>query len=668
MSLEHPNLPAKLGKYEIRSILGRGAMGVVFRAYDPRIDRIVALKAIEKNALDPERKNEALARFMTEARSAGRLMHPNVVGVFEFDEDDDYAFIAMEYIDGIDLKAHIDQHNGRLSLDEARSILNQLLAALEYSHNQGVVHRDIKPANVFMMRDGTVKLGDFGIAKLETESTSLTRVGVIMGTPNYMSPEHFGETELDGRSDLFSVGVMMYELLTGEKPFSGDIPTILNQIINKHPEQISRLNPTLPIGLDAVVRKAIAKDPKQRFATAAEFSAALEKAFSTDSRLRRAASGVGLTSLADRSSPGSRTPGNATVTSYQSKSAESTRAGQTGIRNVAKLVVSARGNADYRTIHEAVRHAQPHDHLLIEPGTYDESLLIDKPLVIIGNGPAETTILCSSTSHCLKIASDGVRVRNLTVRGKAAGTARPAINIGQGNALFEDCDISSRSRLCVAVHGRDTAPQFRNCNIHDSQGTGIHFSINSSGRLFNCSLSGHPKVAVRADKGANPEIVGGSVNEENSSTRKPGRSYRPTRNEKDAGTFSELFLDARTDALQGGIRGGLIGFAAGLIMVVMGFGSSAPMVGVGVGVILGFSKANIPGVILGCLAALVFLPLTLPELLTGMLLNQLGQFGRPTVEAAVNILDLLLKGGLTGAVTLVFSGAYLHLMERAEKR
>ncbi len=665
--MERLDLPVKLGKYEIRAVLGHGAMGVVYRAYDPRIDRIVALKAVEKMGLDQEKRDDVLARFMGEARAAGRLMHPNVVGVFEFDEDEDVAFIAMEFIDGVDLKTYIKQQRGRLPLDRIRSILKQLLAALEYSHTQGVVHRDVKPANVFMMHDGTVKLGDFGIAKLALEATSMTRVGTIMGTPNYMSPEQFGGAEPDGRSDLFSVGVMLYELLTGKKPFTGDVPTTLNQILNHLPTLPSRLNPTLPSGLDAVVQKAMAKDRALRFGTAAEFASALEEAFSTESRMRQAVPGVELTALAGRSSPGEKASPESPAASSQTGDSEASKAERSSNRKAATLAVSPWGSADYRTIGEALRHAQPYDRILVEPGTYDESLFIDKPLAIIGKGSAEAIVLCSSTSHCLKIASDGVSIRNLTLRGMVSGTARPAVSIGRGNALFEDCDISSRSRLCVSVRGRNAAPHFRDCRIHDSQGVGVHFAMNSAGKLSNCSLFGHSKAAVRVDKGANPEIVGGSVREAIMRPRSAGSSGRTSRG-RHAEAVNGLFADAASDALQGGVRGGLIALAAGLLLVVFGTDSAVSLVGIGVGLVLGFSKARLSGLLVGCLAALVFLPVTLPESLTGMLLSQLGQIGLPAAGVILKTLDLVLKGSVIGALTLVLCGAYLHLMEGAGKR
>jgi serine/threonine protein kinase len=666
LSAEHADLPAKLGKYEIREVLGRGAMSVVYRAYDPGIDRFVALKTLERRGLDADHGEDAVTRFLMEARAAGRLMHPNVVGVFELDQDGEVAFIAMELVEGIDLKTHIRERKGRLPLEQVRSILEQLLAALEYSHSQGVVHRDIKPANVFMMHDGSVKLGDFGIAKFAAGACSMTRAGTLLGTPNYMSPEHLGGAELDGRSDLFSVGVMLYELLTGTRPFTGDnIPTILNQILHHHPPPPTKLNPTLPVGLDPLASKALAKDPETRFQAAAELADALREAFATGSRLRPsdprgALVQPGGPSPEDRSAP--------TRPSGEPGADETGTLGGTrsGNRKAAVLSVSPWGNADFQTIAEAVRHAQPFDRVLVEPGTYDESLFVDKPLIIMGKGEASKVVVSSSTSHCLKIAADGVRVRKLSLRGKAERTDRPAVAIGRGNPLFEECDISSRSRLCVAVRGRNTAPRFRNCRIHDSGGVGIHFFMNSAGKLENCSLYGHAKAAIRVDKGANPDIVGGSVREEIVGSRSPAtRGRKPP--DLGFGVLRRLFSDAAYDGLQGGIRGGLLGLAAELLWSASGMRWGMPLVGVAVGMLLGFAKARAQGALLGCAVALVLMPLSLPESVSALLLDQFRGMGPPLIELVVRALDQLLQGGIVGAFTLALSGASLRFQERAQE-
>ena len=268
--------PQKLGKYEIRRQLGRGAMGIVYEGYDPFIQRTVALKTIRKELLDQERAQEMLARFQREAQAGGRLSHPNIVAIYDYGEDQDTAYIAMEFIEGKELK-ELFSENARFTLPNVVDVMAQLLSALNYSHQHGVVHRDIKPANIIVMADGQVKIADFGIARLE--SSNLTQTGSILGTPNYMSPEQFMGQSVDGRSDLFSAGVILYQLLTGEKPFIGEsTTTIMYQVLNNTPNAPSVLNVQIPAAFDGIIRKALAKRPPDRFQTGQEFIDAIKSA------------------------------------------------------------------------------------------------------------------------------------------------------------------------------------------------------------------------------------------------------------------------------------------------------------------------------------------------------------------------------------------------------
>src|SRR5512139_2376214 len=265
----------RLGRYEIRRTLGKGAMGVVYEAFDPTIKRRVALKTIRADQLGGDDAGEVLARFRREAQAAGRMSHPNVVAIYDFDEDDGTSFIAMEYVEGRDLKSAFE-HNERFANADIVRIMAQILDALGYSHRQGVVHRDIKPGNVFLQDDGTVKVADFGIAHVD--ASSLTQVGSVMGTPSFMSPEQIQGLPVDGRSDLFSAGVILYQFLTGERPFAGSSTTTMQKVLKQDPLPPSTLNVTLPEAVDAVVRKALAKRPEDRYQTAQEFADALRAA------------------------------------------------------------------------------------------------------------------------------------------------------------------------------------------------------------------------------------------------------------------------------------------------------------------------------------------------------------------------------------------------------
>jgi serine/threonine-protein kinase len=267
-----------LGKYEIRREIGRGAMGVVYEGYDPQIKRTVALKTVRADPLTGEAPAETLARFRREAQAAGRLNHPNIVSIYDFGEDGPLAYIAMEFVKGRELKECFDA-NERFRVADVVRIMEQILGALAYSHEQGVVHRDVKPANIFLLADGTVKVADFGIAHIE--ASNLTQVGTVLGTPSYMSPEQIMGLPVDGRSDLFSAGVILYQFLTGERPFAGSATTTMQKVLKEDPLPPSVLNVQVLPALDAVVRKALAKRADDRYQSAREFADAIRAAAAT---------------------------------------------------------------------------------------------------------------------------------------------------------------------------------------------------------------------------------------------------------------------------------------------------------------------------------------------------------------------------------------------------
>lgn len=267
--------PLKLGKYEILRELGRGAMGIVYEAFDPSIERTVALKTIRRDQLEGEHAAEVITRFQREAKAAGRLNHPNIVAVYDFGDDGDSTFIAMEFVIGRELKSFFAQ-NERFEMKDVVRIMSELLDALDYSHNFGVVHRDIKPANIIIRPNGQVKVADFGIARIE--SSQYTQAGSVLGTPAYMSPEQFMGQTVDRRSDIFSAGVVLYEFLTGERPFAGTATTIMHKVLSVDPPPPSKLNVQVPRPFDSVIAKAMAKRPEDRFKTAAEFAQAIKLA------------------------------------------------------------------------------------------------------------------------------------------------------------------------------------------------------------------------------------------------------------------------------------------------------------------------------------------------------------------------------------------------------
>jgi len=269
-------LPPELNqKYEVRGTLGAGAMGTVYDAVDRIIERRVAIKVVNRPAENDPEAVEAHARFRREAQAAGRLSHPNIVGVYDYGENQTQAWIVMELVEGGSLKGRLDKHE-RFPVPEIVRIMAEVCAGLQYSHQRGVVHRDIKPGNIMMTPDGQVKIADFGIARLE--NSSMTQVGTLIGTPSYMAPEQFRGEPVDLRADIWASGVMLYQLLTGEKPFEGGFSAVMHKALHTEPPPPSQLSVTTPRGFDAVIARALAKRPEDRFGSAAEFAEAIRAA------------------------------------------------------------------------------------------------------------------------------------------------------------------------------------------------------------------------------------------------------------------------------------------------------------------------------------------------------------------------------------------------------
>ena len=267
--------PQRLGRYVVEKRIGKGAMGAVYLARDPRINRAVAVKAIpiEKEFEDEELK-EARLRFYREAESAGRLTHPNIITVFDAGEDKGLAYIAMEYVPGIPLRSYTDPKK-LLAPKRALELAAMTAEALDYAHNQGVIHRDIKPANlIYIPKEGQLKISDFGVARITDNNR--TKTGIVLGTPMYMSPEQLGAENLTGLSDLFSLGVTLYELLVGEVPFRAtNIAVLMTKITTEDPAPVSSRRAGIPPSVDAVLAKALAKNPSHRFSCGAEMAIAL---------------------------------------------------------------------------------------------------------------------------------------------------------------------------------------------------------------------------------------------------------------------------------------------------------------------------------------------------------------------------------------------------------
>jgi len=267
----------QFGRYEVRSTIGRGAMGVVYLAEDPVIGRKVAIKVVEAHdGLEKDELEQLQARFEREFQSAGRLSHPNIVSVHDVGQQGGNTFIAMEYVQGESLHSVLAESRA-FSFKEIADLAAQLCSALDYAHEYGIVHRDIKPANIMITRDGRPKITDFGVAKVAT--TTLTRTGTVVGTPAYMSPEQVTGHPVSGAADQFSLAVMIYQMITGERPFTGENPTtIMYKIVHEEPLKPSALNVMVPARVDEALIRALTKNPEDRYPTCAELADALRDA------------------------------------------------------------------------------------------------------------------------------------------------------------------------------------------------------------------------------------------------------------------------------------------------------------------------------------------------------------------------------------------------------
>src|SRR6202050_4445858 len=267
----------QFGRYEILTVLGRGAMGVVYQARDPKINRVVAVKTISMGDQSPEDAQEYRARFFREAEAAGRVSHPGIVTIFDVGEEPEThaPYIVMEFVGGQSLDKLLARNDNTLLPETALQLTLELADALDCAHSQGVVHRDLKPANILITEDGHAKIADFGVAKLNLANHTLA--GRVLGTPAYMSPEQLNGDVVDGRSDLFSLGVILYTVLTGYRPFQGNSAlTVSYKVVNRDPIPATVLNTDLPPGLDYIIARAMAKDPAQRYQTGREMARDLQ--------------------------------------------------------------------------------------------------------------------------------------------------------------------------------------------------------------------------------------------------------------------------------------------------------------------------------------------------------------------------------------------------------
>ena len=267
-------LPVWIGRYEVGEPLGRGAVGIVHRGQDTAMYRPVALKLLLKSYLEDNDRAPTLERFRQEARVVSRLSHPRIAALYEFIETEEIACMAMEFVYGKTLAMYLS-NQARFEFGEVWQIARQVLEGLAYCHEQGVQHRDLKPANILLGDDGAVKITDFGVARIDT--STITQLGDVIGTPHYMAPEQCTSLPCSELTDIYQAGVIVYELLTGERPFTGQGAEILRRILHERAPNPSLINPRIRPQLDWVIQKALAKDPADRFHSVGDFSEALRQ-------------------------------------------------------------------------------------------------------------------------------------------------------------------------------------------------------------------------------------------------------------------------------------------------------------------------------------------------------------------------------------------------------
>ena len=455
-------------RYEMVRPLGSGGMGEVYLARDKRLDRDVAIKYL---SIQYAKDLAFVQRFDREAKSAASLSHPNIVSVYDRGQTEDKHYIVMEYVPGETLKDCL-RREGPVPAKTAAEVASQITAALDAAHSRGVIHRDIKPQNILVTEAGGVKVADFGIARAASHAT-ITHAGQILGTPHYISPEQAGGEPAGPRSDLYSLGVVLYEMLTGEPPYDADTPTaVMMKHMNSQLRPPREMNPKIPENINALTVKLLSKSPEERHQSAAELLDDLEK----------------IVHVKDSVATG-------TKPRHDRKREETDHTEPT----LAEIVVSPDSGEGFTTIGQAFREIRPGGKIRVRPGVYQESLFIDKPVEIIGErGVDGDAVIESTVAPCLSITASRGIVKGLILRRLAEPPtgrhphAKNAVTISAGQVTIEECSITSArwKSHCVLVDGSNANPTIRNCKMHDAHLSGISFRGDSKGLVENCDILG----------------------------------------------------------------------------------------------------------------------------------------------------------------------------------
>jgi eukaryotic-like serine/threonine-protein kinase len=431
--------PQRLGKYEITEVLGEGAMGIVYKGFDPDIRRTVALKTIRRQLDDgSESAASVSARFRNEAQAAGRLTHPGIVGVYDYGEDQRVAYIAMEFVEGQSLARYLGSKL-RFTDDDIPGVMSQLLDALEHAHQQGVWHRDIKPANIMLGRAGRLKVADFGIARID--GGNLTQATAMIGTPTYMAPEQFLGQPIDHRIDLYSAGVVLYLLLTGRAPFVGTQESLMYKAVHEMPAPPSAVEgANRPRFYDAIVATALAKNPAQRYASAQAFKDAIVHGVGQPIDQTAWEQTIISTVLPPLARPAPLTQAGGSV------SAVSMTAGASQVSGWDPAVLA-------QAEHSLARHVGPLASVLVKRAARectDVHTLYTRLGEQVANEAARTAFLGQATAHGLTTRGPGASTPGLK-SATSTDLALPMGGAGTGGVPVTDALVEQAARL-LAQH------------------------------------------------------------------------------------------------------------------------------------------------------------------------------------------------------------------------
>jgi parallel beta-helix repeat protein len=461
------------GRYVLEAKLGHGGMGEVWQGTDRQLRRPVAVKVMAERVTDAR-------RFEREARIAARLQHPGITVVHDFGTHDGSPFIVMELLRGHDLAFELKQSPGGLPSDRVIPLAIQALEALRVAHENDVIHRDLKPANLFLQTNGLLKICDFGIARAADVTEGLTAPDYALGSVRYMSPEQCQGDPIDQRSDLYSLGCVLYALLTGQPPFTvGEPLAIMYQQLNTPPEGPRARRPDVPADLDRLVLTMLAKAPDQRPADAGQVIAALKGPGRAGNR---------QTEVTVPAGPG-------TVTGP-----------------ARTHVVDARMRGDFTTIAAAIRAAWPGDRIVVRPGRYEGGLVLDKGLEIVGEGPVSDIEIRAYGAEALVFEAGDAegRVANLTLRQVRGGREYHAVDVRQGRLDLRGCDIRSGSSTCIAVMA-GASLRLQDSAVHGSPKSGVLICDSGLATLEDNEITGNRASGVQVRTGASATLRGNRI-------------------------------------------------------------------------------------------------------------------------------------------------------------